>query len=98
MSRDEARRLAREIAIRGETIAAYCQRQGVPVATVTSRAYRAGVRLGVEVRRWRVDQVLRFKAQHPGFSMSRCALEAGYCVLQHFNRARRSVARWDAAA
>jgi AraC-like DNA-binding protein len=97
MSRDEAVQLAREIALRGETIRAYCQRQGVSASTVTSRAYRAGVRLGVEIRRWRVEQVLRLKAQHPELPISRCALEAGY-VLSHFNRARRRLARWDAAA
>jgi len=90
--------LARDIALRGETIRAYCQRQGVPCATVTSRAYRAGVRLGVEMRRWRVDQVLRLKAEHPDLPLSRLALEAGFSVSSHFYRARRSLARWDAAA
>ena len=98
MSRDEAVQLARDIALRGETIRAYCQRQGVLASTVTSRAYRAGVRLGVEVRRCRVERVLRWKAQSPEIPISRLALEAGFCVASHFTRARRRLARWDAAA
>jgi AraC-like DNA-binding protein len=98
MSRDEAVQLARDIALRGETIRVYAQRQGVSASTVTSRAYRAGVRLGVEIRRWRVELVLRLKAQDPAIPISRLALEAGYCVPSHFTRARRRLARWDAAA
>jgi len=98
MSRDEAVQLARDIALRGETIRAYCQRRGLVASTVHSRAYRAGVRLGVEVRRCRVERVLGWKAQHPEIPISRLALKAGYCISSHFTRARRRLARWDAAA
>jgi len=97
MSRDEAIQLARDIALRGDTIRAYCQRQEVPASTVTSRAYRAGVRLGVEVRRWRVARVEALKLAHPTRPVSQLALEVGFSAAQHYYRARRSLARWEAA-
>jgi AraC-like DNA-binding protein len=87
--------LIEEILASGLNIADYCRANGLKNTTLTSRALRAGVRMGVEIRRRRVEYVHELKDEHPEWTWTRCAAEAGFDMLSRFNRARRSLGkRW----
>lgn len=93
MVRDEALRLAREIAWDHRTVRAYCRAQNVPASTVASRAYRAGVNLGAAVRAYRVRWTGDYALKR-GVTLSRAAVDTGWSSYQSFYRALRSVRAW----
>lgn len=95
MSRAEALALADELAQRGESIVAYCRRVGLEPSTVTTRAYRAGVRLGVAVRRRRVELTEERRRQAAPGQKTRASYDCGWSSHTAFLRARRAVLKWD---
>jgi len=86
--------IVEEIAARNLTIKAYCEQRGIKATTMNSRASRAGVRIGVELRRRRVERVHALKAAQPQLSWTRAALTCGFDTLSRFQRSRRSLANW----
>lgn len=93
MTRAAVFALIEEILNADLTIVAYCRARGWRPGTVVSRALRAGVSMGIEIRRRRVERVYAIKRDYPEFTWSRAAAEGGFDTLSRFQRCRRSLVR-----
>lgn len=92
MTREDALALAALIAFEHGTVTRYARWLGIPLGTLMSRAHRAGVKLGLEVRAQRLTRCEALRAN--GLTCERASLDAGFSSPSAMHRARKSVRRW----